>query len=86
MSGKESIRNEVEPLVDSAVDKIYNHNWKVQDAFDWLLAEVQNNYKNIKTRDYPLSSLSILDFMYPKLKTHEKNILAWKIPNGETYD
>ncbi|MBN1134464.1 MAG: hypothetical protein JXA38_06075 [Methanosarcinaceae archaeon] len=86
MTGKESIRHEVEPLVDSAVDKIYNQNWKVQDAFDWLLGEVKNNYKNIKTIDYALSSLDILDFMYPKLKTHEKNILAWKIPIGDTYD
>ena len=86
MSGKESLRYEVEPFVDSAVDKIYNQNWKVQDAFNWLLGEIQNNYGNIKTRDYPLTSLAVLDFMYPKLKTHEKNILVWKIPNGETYD
>ena len=86
MGGKESIRHEVELFVDAAVDKIYNQNWRAQDAFDWLLGEVENNYKNIKIRNYPLSSLAMLDFMYPKLKTHEKNILAWKITNGDDID
>jgi hypothetical protein len=80
MENMELIEHEVEPFVNAGVDKIYKQGWKVIDAFNWTVDQIHDQH------GIGYHSLAILDVMYPKLKPHEKKLLAMRIPKGETFD
>ncbi len=80
---KEDLMHDMEPAIDAAVDKIYQNNWKVWDAFNWAVDDFHNRH-NLLNKGY--HSMTAMDLMYHKLKPHEQKLLAMRIPTGETYD
>jgi hypothetical protein len=76
----ESIRNEVESVVNVAVDRIYKQGQKVKDAFNWAVDQIHDQH------GVGYHSLAILDVMYPKLAPKERKLLAMRIPCGDTMD
>jgi len=77
---KESIRKEVESVVNEAVDKIYGQGHKVKDAFNWAVDQIKDQHGE------GYHTLAILDVMYPKLAPPERKILAMRIPCGDDMD
>jgi len=74
----ESIKNEVEPVVNEAVNKIYKQGEK-----SWLpLIGLFDSIKDQHGEGY--HALAILDVMYPKLAPKEQKLLAMRIPCGDT--
>jgi len=80
---RENLMHDIEPAVNAAVDKIYQEDWKVWDAFNWAVDNFHSQH-NLIDRGY--HSMAAMDIMYHKLKPHEQKLLAMRIPNGETYD
>ncbi|HJH28921.1 MAG TPA: hypothetical protein C5S51_04400 [Methanosarcinaceae archaeon] len=80
---RDELMHDMEPAVTAAVDKIYQEDWKVWDAFNWAVDDYHSKH-NVIDRSY--HSMAAMDIMYHKLKPHEKKLLAMRIPNGETYD
>ncbi len=76
----ESIKNEVESVVNEAVNKIYKQGQKVLDAFNWAVEQIQDQHG----KGY--HAMAILDVMYPKLATREQKLLAMRIPCGDEMD
>ncbi|MBU4490891.1 MAG: hypothetical protein KKD69_00305 [Euryarchaeota archaeon] len=85
----ESLRKDVETVVNDAVDKIYEDaseskpfasGTKVRDAFNWAMEQIKNQY------GMGYNALAILDVMYPKLGPHEQKLLAMRIPCGDAMD
>jgi len=75
-----SIKNEVESVVNEAVNKIYQQGQKVLDAFNWAVAQIKDQHGE------GYHALAILDVMYPKLAPREQKLLAMRIPCGDTMD
>ncbi len=76
----ESIKNEVESVVNEAVNRIYKQGQKVQDAFNWAVGQIKDQHGK------GFHALAILDVMYPKLGLKEQKLLAMRIPCGDTMD
>lgn len=76
----ESIKKEVESVVNEAVNKIYKQGQKVLDAFNWAVDQI----KDQQGEGY--HALAILDVMYPKLAPREQKLLAMRIPCGDAMD
>jgi hypothetical protein len=76
----ENIRNEVESVVNEAVNKIYKQGQKVLDAFNWAVGQIKDQHGE------GYHALAILDLMYPKLAPREQKVLAMRIPCGDTMD
>jgi ribosomal protein S7 len=76
----ESIKNEVESVVNEAVNKIYKQGKKVLDAFNWAVDQIKDQHGE------GYHALAILDVMYPKLAPREQKLLAMRIPCGDTMD
>jgi methylaspartate ammonia-lyase len=76
----ESIKNEVESVVNEAVNKIYKQGQKVLDAFNWAVDQIKDQHGE------GYHALAILDVMYPKLAPHERQLLAMRIPCGDAMD
>jgi hypothetical protein len=76
----ESIKNEVESVVNEAVNKIYKQGQKVLDAFNWAVDQIKDQHGE------GYHALAILDVMYPKLAPREQKLLAMRIPCGDTMD
>lgn len=75
-----SIINEVESVVNQAVDKIYMQGQKVKDAFDWAVEQIKDQHGE------GYHTLAILSAMYPKLAPKERKLLAMRIPCGDGID
>jgi hypothetical protein len=75
-----SVKNEVESVVNEAVNKIYKQGQKVLDAFNWAVAQIKDQHGE------GYHALAILDVMYPKLAPREQKLLAMRIPCGDTMD
>ena len=80
---RDELMHDMEPAITAAVDKIYQEDWKVWDAFNWAVNTYHSQH-NLIDRGY--HSMAAMDIMYHKLKPHEQKLLAMRIPNGETYD
>ncbi len=76
----ESIKNEVESVVNEAVNKIYKQGQKVLYAFNWAVDQIKDQHGE------GYHALAILDLMYPKLAPHERKLLAMRIPCGDAMD
>lgn len=76
----ENIKNEVESVVNEAVNKIYEHGQKVLDAFNLAVSQIRDQHGE------GYHALAILDVMYPKLAPREQKLLAMRIPCGDTMD
>ena len=76
----ESIKNEVESVVNEAVNKIYKQGQKVLDAFNWAVDQIKDQHGE------GYHALAILDVMYPKLGLKEQKLLAMRIPCGDSMD
>jgi hypothetical protein len=76
----ESIKNEVESVVNEAVNKIYKQGQKVLDAFNWAVGKIKDQHGE------GYHALAILDVMYPKLAPREQKLLAMRIPCGDAMD
>ncbi len=76
----ESIKNEVESIVNEAVSRIYKQGQKVLDAFNWAVDQIKDQHGE------GYHALAILDVMYPKLAPREQKLLAMRIPCGDTMD
>ncbi len=76
----ESIKNEVESVVNEAVNRIYKQGQKVLDAFNWAVDQIKDQHGE------GYHALAILDLMYPKLAPKERKLLAMRIPCGDTMD
>lgn len=74
------IRNEVESVVNEAVNRIYKQGQKVMDAFNWAVDQIKDQ------RGEGYHALAIMDVMYPKLGLKEQKLLAMRIPHGDTMD
>ncbi len=80
---REETMHDMEPAITAAVDKIYQEDWKVWDAFNWAVNTYHSQH-NLIDRGY--HSMAAMDIMYHKLKPHEQKLLAMRIPNDATYD
>jgi aryl carrier-like protein len=80
---REETMHGIELAINTAVDKIYQEDWKVWDAFNWAVDNFHSQH-NLIDRGY--HSMAAMTIMYHKLKPHEQKLLAMRIPNGETYD
>jgi hypothetical protein len=76
----EKIKNEVESVVNEAVNKIYKQGQKVLDAFNWAVDQIKDQHGE------GYHALAILDVMYPKLAPKEQKLLAMRIPRGDSMD
>jgi len=76
----ENIKNEVESVVNEAVNKIYKQGGKVLAAFNWAVDSIKDQHGE------GYHALAILDVMYPKLAPREQKLLAMRIPCGDTMD
>jgi methylaspartate ammonia-lyase len=76
----ESIKTEVESVVNEAVNKIYKQGQKVLDAFNWAVDQIKDQHGE------GYHALAILDVMYPKLGPQERKLLAMRIPCGDAMD
>ncbi|GFO96702.1 hypothetical protein ig2599ANME_0891 [groundwater metagenome] len=76
----EKIKNEVESVVNDAVNKIYKGQ-KVLDAFNWAVDQIKG-----QRGGEGYHALAILDVMYPKLAPKEQQLLAMRIPCGDAMD
>jgi ribosomal protein S7 len=76
----ESMKNEVESIVNEAVNKIYKQGEKVLAAFNWAVDSIKDQHGE------GYHSLAILDVMYPKLAPKEQKLLAMRIPCGDAMD
>jgi hypothetical protein len=76
----ESIKNEVESVVNEAVNKIYKQGEKVLAAFNWAVYSIKDQHGE------GYRALAILDVMYPKLAPKEQKLLAMRIPCGDPMD
>ncbi|MGP8320050.1 MAG: hypothetical protein ACT6FD_04585 [Methanosarcinaceae archaeon] len=80
---RENLMHDMEPAINAAVDKIYQEDWKVWDAFNWAVNDFHSQH-NLLDKGY--HSMTAMDLMYHKLKPHEQKLLAMRIPHGDTYD
>jgi hypothetical protein len=69
----ESIKKEVESVVNEAVNRIYKQGQKVLDAFNWSVETIKDQHGE------GYHALAILDVMYPKLAPREQKLLAMRI-------
>lgn len=76
----ESIKKEVESIVDEAVNKIYRDDRKVLEAFNWAVEQIKDQHGE------GYHALAILDVMYPRLDPEEQRLLAMRIPCGDAMD
>jgi len=76
----ENIKNEVESIVNEAVNKIYKQGEKVLAAFNWAVDSIKDQHGE------GFHALAILDVMYPKLAPKEQKLLAMRIPRGDGID
>jgi diphthamide biosynthesis methyltransferase len=76
----ENIKNEVESVVNEAVNRIYKQGQKVLAAFNWSVDQIKDNHGE------GYHALAILDVMYPKLAPKEQKLLAMRIPCGDPMD
>ena len=76
----ENIKNEVESIVNEAVNRIYKQGQKVLDAFNWAVDQIKDQHGE------GYHALAILDVMYPKLAPREQKLLAMRIPCGDAMD
>lgn len=76
----ESIKNEVESVVNEAVYKIYKQGQKVLEAFNWAVEQIKDQHGE------GYHALAILDVMFPKLAPREQKLLAMRIPCGDAMD
>ena len=75
-----NIKNEVESIVNQAVNKIYQQHQKVLIAFNWAVDQIKDQHGE------GYHALAILDVMYPKLAPREQRLLAMRIPCGDAMD
>ena len=80
---REETMHGIELAINTAVDKIYQEDWKVWDAFNWAVDNFHSQH-NLIDRGY--HSMAAMTIMYHKLKPHEQKLLAMRIPNDATYD
>ncbi len=76
----ESIKSEVESVVNEAVNRIYKQGQKVLDAFNWAVDQIKDQHGE------GYHALAILDVMYPKLGPKEQKLLAMRIPCSDAMD
>ncbi len=80
MEDMNTIKKEVESIVDTAIDRIYGQNYRVRDAFNWAVEQIRDQHGE------GYHALAILEVMYPKLAPKEQKLLSMCIPCGDPMD
>jgi len=75
-----ALKKEVESIVNTAVDRIYNQQYRVRDAFNWAVEQIKDQHGE------GYHALAVLDVMYPKLAPEEQKLLSMRIPCGDPMD
>jgi len=80
MENMNALKKEVESIVNTAVDRIYNQQYRVRDAFNWAVEQIKDQHGE------GYHALAVLDVMYPKLAPEEQKLLSMCIPCGDPMD